>query len=61
MKVRNKVLLVCGGGNGMGREVVLEALRRGAQVAAADIRQDGLESTPRWQTQGINSPRTPST
>jgi len=60
MKVRNKVLLVSGGGNGMGREV-LEALRRGAQIAAADIRQDGLESTPRWQTQGINSPRTPST
>jgi NAD(P)-dependent dehydrogenase (short-subunit alcohol dehydrogenase family) len=28
VKVRNKVLLVSGGGNGMGREVVLEALRR---------------------------------
>lgn len=45
MKIRNKVLLVSGGGNGMGREVVLEALRRGARVAAADIREDGLEAT----------------
>ncbi|HXV69791.1 MAG TPA: SDR family oxidoreductase [Acidimicrobiia bacterium] len=44
MKVRDKVLLVTGGGNGMGKEVVLEALRRGARVAAADIRQDSLDS-----------------
>lgn len=45
MKVRDKVLLVTGGGNGMGREVVLEALRRGARVAAVDIRQDSLDAT----------------
>lgn len=34
-----------GGGNGMGRQVVLELLRRGASVAAADIRQDSLDET----------------
>lgn len=45
MKVRDNVLLVTGGGNGMGREVVLEALRRGARVAAVDIRQDSLDAT----------------
>jgi NAD(P)-dependent dehydrogenase (short-subunit alcohol dehydrogenase family) len=44
MKIRGKVLLVTGGGSGMGREVVLEALRRGSRVAAADIRQDGLHA-----------------
>ncbi len=43
MKIRGRVLLVTGGGKGMGREVVLEALRRGARVAAVDIRQDGLD------------------
>ncbi|HEX6222053.1 MAG TPA: SDR family oxidoreductase [Acidimicrobiia bacterium] len=45
MKVREKVVLVTGGGNGIGREVVLDALRRGARVAAADIRQDSLDAT----------------
>jgi len=44
VKVRDKVLVVTGGGNGIGREVVLEALRRGARVAAADIRQDSLNA-----------------
>ena len=45
MKVRNKVLVVTGGGNGIGQQVVLEALRRGAKVAAVDIRQEGLDTT----------------
>ncbi|MEY4348337.1 MAG: hypothetical protein RIS43_756, partial [Actinomycetota bacterium] len=30
MKVLGKVLVVTGGGNGIGREVVLELLKRGA-------------------------------
>lgn len=47
MKVANKVIVVTGGGNGIGRQVVLELLRRGAGVAAVDIRQDGLEETVR--------------
>lgn len=45
MKVPDKVFVVTGGGNGIGREVVLELLRRGASVAAADIRQDSLDET----------------
>lgn len=45
MKVNDKVLVVTGGGNGIGRQVVLEALRRGARVAAVDIRQESLDET----------------
>jgi NAD(P)-dependent dehydrogenase (short-subunit alcohol dehydrogenase family) len=43
--VAGKVVVVIGGGNGIGREVVLELLRRGARVAAADIRPASLERT----------------
>lgn len=45
MKVRDKVLVVTGGANGIGQRVVLELLRRGARVAAADIRDDSLAET----------------
>lgn len=45
MKLEAKVLVVTGGGNGIGRKVVLEALRRGARVAAVDIRQESLDGT----------------
>lgn len=45
MKVANKTLVVTGGGNGIGRAVVLEALVRGARVAAIDLRPEGLEGT----------------
>lgn len=45
MKVRDKVIVVTGGGNGIGQQTVLELLRRGARVAAADIRDDSLRST----------------
>jgi NAD(P)-dependent dehydrogenase (short-subunit alcohol dehydrogenase family) len=43
--VTGKVVVVTGGGNGIGCEVVLEALRRGASVAAVDLRADALERT----------------
>jgi len=45
MEVKSKVFVVTGGGNGIGREVVLELLRRGARVAAADLDQKGLAET----------------
>jgi short-subunit dehydrogenase len=45
MKCKDKVWVVSGGGNGMGREMVLELLKRGARVAAVDIHQGMLEET----------------
>ena len=45
MKVNGKVIAVTGGGDGIGRQVVLELLRRGARVVAVDIRQDALDAT----------------
>lgn len=45
MRVQGAVLLVTGGGNGIGRAVVLELLRRGAKVAAVDLREEGLAKT----------------
>jgi NAD(P)-dependent dehydrogenase (short-subunit alcohol dehydrogenase family) len=45
MKVTEKVVAVTGGGNGIGQQVVLDLVRRGARVAAADIREDGLLET----------------
>ncbi|MFP3913531.1 MAG: SDR family NAD(P)-dependent oxidoreductase [Actinomycetota bacterium] len=45
MDVANKVMVVTGGGNGIGREVVLELLRRQARVAAVDIRPESLDET----------------
>ncbi|HTJ69764.1 MAG TPA: SDR family NAD(P)-dependent oxidoreductase [Actinospica sp.] len=37
MHIPDRVFVVTGGGNGIGREVVLELIRRGARVAALDI------------------------
>lgn len=45
MDVSGKVIVVTGGGNGIGRQVVLELLRRGASVAAVDIRKESLDET----------------
>jgi len=43
MKVADKVWVVTGAGSGMGRELVLQMLARGARVAAVDRRADALE------------------
>jgi short-subunit dehydrogenase len=45
MKVENKVFVVTGGGNGIGRELVLGLVRRGSRVAAVDIDGKGLQET----------------
>jgi len=45
MKVDSKVWVVTGGGSGMGRELVLQLLRRGARVAAVDRNAAGLADT----------------
>ena len=47
MKIAGQVFVVTGGGNGIGREVVLELVRRGARVAAVDRRREFLDETVR--------------
>lgn len=45
MKVQNKTIVVTGGGSGMGRELVLALLSKGAKVVTLDINKPGLEET----------------
>jgi short-subunit dehydrogenase len=52
MRVDGKVMVVTGGGAGIGRQVVLELLRRGARVAAVDLREDALVETARLAAAG---------
>ncbi|MER2063970.1 MAG: SDR family oxidoreductase [Alkalibacterium sp.] len=47
MKVNGKTIVVTGGGSGMGRELVLELLNRGARVATLDINEEALLETAR--------------
>ncbi|MFA6553068.1 MAG: SDR family oxidoreductase [Patescibacteria group bacterium] len=45
MNIQNKVIVVTGAGNGMGRELVLALLGKGARVAAVDMREATLNET----------------
>ncbi|MFC7619315.1 SDR family NAD(P)-dependent oxidoreductase [Microlunatus sp. GCM10028923] len=45
MIISGKVFVVTGGGSGIGREIVLQLLERGARVAAVDLSQDRLTET----------------
>ncbi len=47
MKIADKTFVVTGGGNGIGRELVLQLLDLGARVAAVDINEKALEETSR--------------
>lgn len=45
MKVQNKTIVVTGAGAGMGREICLQLLRKGANVAGIDLNSDALVET----------------
>lgn len=45
MQIKDKVFVVTGGGNGMGREVAIGLIKRGARVAAVDLNEAGLAET----------------
>ncbi len=45
MKADSKVIVVTGGGNGIGRELTLQLLKKGARVAAVDISNSALQET----------------
>ncbi len=47
MKVNGKTIIVTGAGNGIGRELTLNLLARGARVAAVDISSSALDETKR--------------
>jgi NAD(P)-dependent dehydrogenase (short-subunit alcohol dehydrogenase family) len=45
MILQDKIIVVTGAGSGIGRELVLALLARGANVAALDLKQEGLDET----------------
>lgn len=45
MKVQGKIIVVTGAGSGMGREMTLHLLSKGARVAAVDLNETSLQET----------------
>ena len=54
MKVSNKVVVITGAGNGMGREMTFQLLERGAKVFGVDLRADALSETAALTDQNPN-------
>jgi NAD(P)-dependent dehydrogenase (short-subunit alcohol dehydrogenase family) len=52
MKLDGSVVVVTGAGSGLGRQLTIELLRRGARVAAVDVRADGLAETEQLASAG---------
>lgn len=53
MHIANKVFVVTGAGNGIGRETTLRLLAGGASVAGVDLNADGLAETARLAGSGV--------
>jgi short-subunit dehydrogenase len=51
MNILGKTIAVTGGGNGIGRELVLELLAQGANIAAIDLSEKALKETAQLATQ----------
>jgi short-subunit dehydrogenase len=45
MRFESKTVVLTGAGNGMGREIALQLLKKGARVAGVDISEKGLQET----------------
>src|SRR6188768_997483 len=45
MKIKDKIIVVTGAGSGMGRELTLQLVQKGAKVALADINEKGMSET----------------
>ncbi|KAB7730418.1 SDR family NAD(P)-dependent oxidoreductase [Rudanella paleaurantiibacter] len=55
MKLQDKLVIVTGAGSGIGRELTLQLLQKGARVAGVDIHADALTQT--GQLAGVGSDR----
>ena len=52
MKLNDKVVVITGAGNGMGRQMTLDALAKGAKVFGVDLNQAALEETAKIAAAG---------
>jgi NAD(P)-dependent dehydrogenase (short-subunit alcohol dehydrogenase family) len=52
MNLKGKVVVITGAGNGMGRQMTLDALARGASVFGVDLNEDALKATAELAPKG---------